>query len=87
MNKVALPFVHLGIVIPSVHVTPSSVDGTVQFKLDGKDLAGRIRLVHGVAVGPIGILPPGQHTVTAEFTPDNAKAFTSSQDTETFSAP
>ena len=87
VDKVALPFVHLVIVIPSVHVTPSSVDGAVQFKLDGKNLAGRIRLVHGVAVGPIGILPPGQHTVTVEFAPDDAKAFTSSQDTETFSVP
>jgi hypothetical protein len=87
VDKVALPFVHLVIVIPTVHVTPSSVGGTVQFKLDGKNLAGRFRLVHGVAVGPIGILPPGQHTVTAEFAPDDANAFTSSQDTETFSVP
>jgi hypothetical protein len=87
VDKISLPFIHLVFVIPSVHVTPSGVSGTVHFSLDEKDLDGRIRVFHGVAIGPLHILPPGRHTVTADFTPDDVKAFTASQDTDTFSVP
>jgi len=41
-------------------------------------LGGPVRVAGGVAIGPFTNLPPGQHSVTAVFTPAKPTAFQAS---------
>ena len=74
-----------GFAIPIANVAPSDAVGTVQFKDNGHNIDGPVPVFGGVAVGPFTGLPPGQHSVTAVFSPTNpAKFKTSTSNTVTF---
>jgi large repetitive protein len=51
-------------------VTPAGATGTVQFKLDGKNLGTPVALSGGVANSAPVPMAPGNHTVVAEYSGD-----------------
>jgi hypothetical protein len=51
-------------------VTPVTAGGTVQFKLDGKDIGSPVALKDGVANSAPVSLTPGSHKVEAEYSGD-----------------
>jgi hypothetical protein len=73
--QIPLPFGLGAFVIPIANVGPGSPAGTVQFKDGDTKLGGPVPVFGGVAVGPFVILPAGQHSVTAVFTPTNPAKF------------
>ena len=86
MIQVPLPLGLGGIVIPTAQVTPANATGTVQFEDGTTDLGAPTPVTAGIAVGPVSILSPGQHSLKAMFTPANPTMFKSStSSTVTFS--
>ena len=81
--QVPLPFGLGGFAIPVANLAPSNAVGRVQFQDNGRNIAGPVRVFGGVAVGPFAFLPPGRHSVTAVFTPDDLTKFKSSTSTNT----
>jgi hypothetical protein len=72
-------------VIPTAHVTPTNAAGTVQFKDGTTNLGNPVRATPGTVAGGISRLSPGQHTLTATFTPtDPTKFKPSTSNTVTF---
>ncbi|MGH3549117.1 MAG: Ig-like domain-containing protein [Pseudonocardiaceae bacterium] len=72
---VPLPFGLGGFAIPIANESPVNAAGTVQFKDNGNDIGGPAPVFGGTAVGPFAFLPPGQHSVTAVFTPTDPTVF------------
>ncbi len=60
--------------IPLVNVTPNAA-GTVQFMDGTTDLGGPVSVSAGFAFGGFSVLPAGNHSVTAVFTPDDPASF------------
>ncbi|PZS33454.1 MAG: hypothetical protein DLM61_05075 [Pseudonocardiales bacterium] len=78
MIQVPLPFGLGGFAISVANVSPTNAAGTVQFKDNGTNIDGPVRVFGGVAVGPFTTLRAGQHSVTAVFTPSDPTKFKSS---------
>ena len=64
-----------GIAIPIAHLVPTSAAGSVQFKDGTTNLGAPVHVIAGIAVGPLSILRPGQHSLTAVFTPTHPAKF------------
>jgi Bacterial Ig-like domain (group 3) len=62
-------------VIPTAQVAPISASGTVQFKDGSANLGAPVPVVAGTAIGPIRVLTPGSHSLSAVFTPTNPTRF------------
>jgi hypothetical protein len=72
--RVRLPFRLGGFVLPFAHVVPHAT-GTVQFKDETANLGGLVPVNAGFGFGGFVVLPPGPHSLTAEFTPADPQAF------------
>lgn len=75
MVEVPLPLGLGGITIPTAHVAPTNAAGTVQFKDGATNLGSPVPVIAGTAVGPVSILRPGQHSLTAVFSPTDPTKF------------
>ena len=64
-----------GIAIPTATVAPANAVGTVQFKNGTTNLGGPVSVLGGIAIGPVTTLTPGQHQLTAVFTPTDPTKF------------
>ena len=68
-----------------INLAPANAAGTVQFNDATTNLGGPVAVLGGIAVGPVITLAPGQHQVTAVFTPtDPTKFQPSTSNTVTF---
>ncbi|HJT04913.1 MAG TPA: Ig-like domain-containing protein, partial [Pseudonocardiaceae bacterium] len=62
-----------GFVIPFANVRPRA-SGTVQFKDGTTNLGNPVPIATGIAFGGFFVIPPGSHSLTAEFAPANPEA-------------
>src|SRR5262249_34472132 len=56
--------------VAAAHLSNGTPSGTVQFQVDGASIGAPVVLVDGTASLASPALSPGQHTVTALYTPD-----------------
>ena len=78
MIRVPLPFGLGAFAIPVTIVSPTNAAGTVQLIDNGTNVGRPVRVINGIAIGPLLGLPPGQHAVIAVFTAKNQVTFESS---------
>ena len=81
MTQVPLPLGLGGIAIPTAYLTPTNATGTVQFKDGTTNLGKPVRVTPGTVASGASILRPGQHSLTATFTPTDPTKFTPSTST------
>lgn len=58
-----------GIMIPTATLATANAAGTVQFKDGSANLGAPVTVVAGIGRTPLSFLRPGQHSLTAVFTP------------------